>query len=115
METLVLSTGYEPLARITWQRAIQLLFLGKVEIVEEYDDRLVRSVIDKDEPITIIGCTDEIVADLRPQQDATLVIHSVDGTSRSVPLTLRIDTPIEVDYYRHGGILPFVLRQLLAA
>jgi hypothetical protein len=32
-----------------------------------------------------------------------------------VKLTLRIDTPIEVDYYRHGGILPFVLRQLLAA
>jgi aconitate hydratase len=57
----------------------------------------------------------EIAADLRPQQDATLVIHSADGTSRSVPLTLRIDTAIEVDYYRHGGILPFVLRQLLAA
>ena len=44
MDTLVLSTGYEPLARITWQRAIHLLFLGKVEIVEEYDDRLIRSV-----------------------------------------------------------------------
>ncbi|MGZ5714276.1 MAG: aconitate hydratase [Caldimonas sp.] len=57
----------------------------------------------------------EIIADLRPQQDATLVIHSPDGSSRSVQLTLRIDTPIEVDYYRHGGILPFVLRQLLAA
>ncbi len=56
-----------------------------------------------------------IVADLRPQQDATLVIHSPDGSSRAVQLTLRIDTPIEVDYYRHGGILPFVLRQLLAA
>jgi aconitate hydratase len=56
-----------------------------------------------------------IVADLRPQQDATLVIHSADGSSRSVQLILRIDTPIEVDYYRHGGILPFVLRQLLAA
>ncbi len=57
----------------------------------------------------------EIAADLRPQQDATLVIHGSDGSSRSVPLTLRIDTAIEVDYYRHGGILPFVLRQLLAA
>src|SRR5208282_6273340 len=44
METLVLSTGYEPVARVPWQRAIHLLFLGKVEIVEEYDDRLVRSV-----------------------------------------------------------------------
>ena len=57
----------------------------------------------------------QTIADLRPQQDATLVIHAADGTSREVQLTLRIDTPIEVDYYRHGGILPFVLRQLLAA
>jgi aconitate hydratase len=57
----------------------------------------------------------DIAADLRPQQDATLVIHAADGSSRAVPLTLRIDTAIEVDYYRHGGILPFVLRQLLAA
>ena len=48
------------------------------------------------------------------QQPATLVIRK-HGTSQRVPLTLRIDTPIEVDYYRHGGILPFVLRQLLAA
>ncbi|MDQ2927825.1 MAG: aconitate hydratase [Pseudomonadota bacterium] len=57
----------------------------------------------------------DINADLRPQQDATLVIHSAGGKSRSVSLTLRIDTAIEVDYYRHGGILPYVLRQLLAA
>ncbi len=52
---------------------------------------------------------------LRPQQDATLVITGGDGSRRTVPLTLRVDTPIEVDYYQHGGILPFVLRQLLAA
>jgi aconitate hydratase len=52
---------------------------------------------------------------IRPQQDATLVIKRADGSSQRVKLRLRIDTPIEVDYYRHGGILPFVLRQLLAA
>lgn len=52
---------------------------------------------------------------LRPQSDAKLVIHRADGTSQEVTVTLRIDTPIEVDYYTHGGILPFVLRQLLAA
>ena len=52
---------------------------------------------------------------LRAQQDATLVVAASDGSTRRVPLTLRIDTPIEVDYYLHGGILPFVLRQLLAA
>jgi hypothetical protein len=51
-------------------------------------------------------------ADLRPQSDATLVITRADGQRREVTVTLRIDTPIEVDYYRHGGILPFVLRQL---
>jgi aconitate hydratase A / 2-methylisocitrate dehydratase len=55
------------------------------------------------------------LAELKPQSDATLVITGSDGTRRVAPLTLRIDTPIEVDYYQHGGILPFVLRQLLAA
>ncbi len=57
----------------------------------------------------------ELAATVAPQQDAMLVITSVDGKKKRVPLTLRIDTPIEVDYYQHGGILPFVLRQLLAA
>ena len=57
----------------------------------------------------------ELAAQIQPQQDATLVITSADGKKKRVPLTLRIDTPIEVDYYQHGGILPFVLRQLLAA
>ena len=52
-------------------------------------------------------------AALTPQSDATLVIHRLDGTQRQVTVTLRIDTPIEVDYYRAGGILPYVLRQLL--
>jgi aconitate hydratase len=45
----------------------------------------------------------------------TLVIKRANGQSQQVKVLLRIDTPIEVDYYRHGGILPFVLRQLLAA
>ena len=50
---------------------------------------------------------------LAPQSDATLVIHRADGSRQEVVVTLRIDTPIEVDYYQAGGILPFVLRQLL--
>ena len=53
-------------------------------------------------------------AALTPQSRATLRVHRSDGTSEEVSLILRIDTPIEVDHYRHGGILPFVLRQLLA-
>ena len=54
-------------------------------------------------------------ADIKPQQDVTLVIHRKNGDTQKVQVLLRIDTPIEVDYYKHGGILPFVLRQLLAA
>ena len=44
---------------------------------------------------------------------ATLNVRGSDGVTTEVPLRVRIDTPIEVDYYRHQGILPFVLRQLL--
>jgi aconitate hydratase len=52
---------------------------------------------------------------IKPQQEVTLVIYRKDGTQQMVSLLLRIDTPIEVDYYRHGGILPYVLRELVAA
>ncbi len=44
MDTLVLSSGYEPVARVHWQRAVALLFQGKVEVVEEYDDKEIRAV-----------------------------------------------------------------------
>jgi aconitate hydratase len=50
---------------------------------------------------------------LKPQQDATLTITRKDGSTQAVPLLSRIDTPIEVDYYQNGGILPYVLRDLL--
>ena len=63
-----------------------------------------------DESIAI-ALADEI----KPQGEATMTITRADGSRQDVTLTLRIDTAIEVDYYRHGGILPFVLRQLLAA
>ncbi|MES2071636.1 MAG: aconitate hydratase AcnA [Pseudomonadota bacterium] len=53
--------------------------------------------------------------DIKPQQEVTLVITRANGQKQDVKVLLRIDTPIEVDYYKHGGILPFVLRQLLAA
>jgi aconitate hydratase len=49
---------------------------------------------------------------LSPRQDVTLVIHRGSAVER-VPVTVRIDTPIEVEYFRHGGILPYVLRQIL--
>ena len=65
--------------------------------------------IDGSETYDILGVQDEI----KPRQDLTMVIHRADGRSEAVPLTLRIDTPIEVEYYQHGGILPYVLRRLL--
>jgi aconitate hydratase len=50
---------------------------------------------------------------LLPQQELSLKITRAGGKTETIPVICRIDTPIEVDYYRHGGILPFVLRQLL--
>jgi aconitate hydratase len=55
-----------------------------------------------------------IAGGIRPRQDLTLIIRRADGKSERIPVILRIDTPIEADYYRHGGILPYVLKQLLS-
>jgi aconitate hydratase len=51
---------------------------------------------------------------LKPQQDLTLRITRANGQAENVTVRCRIDTPIEIDYYQHGGILPYVLRQLVA-
>jgi len=88
-----------------------LVGMGVLPLQFKGDDSAASLGITGDETFDIMGLEREI----KPQQDATLVIRKPDGSSRTVSLTLRIDTPIEVDYYRHGGILPFVLRQLLAA
>ncbi|HET6890457.1 MAG TPA: aconitate hydratase [Pyrinomonadaceae bacterium] len=66
--------------------------------------------LDGTEQFDLLGLEQRIA----PGQEVTLVVHRSNGVKEEVPVTLRIDTPIEVDYYRHGGILPFVLRQLLA-
>jgi len=52
--------------------------------------------------------------EVTPRMDVTLVINRANGASEQIPVTLRIDTPIEIDYYQHGGILPYVLRQLIS-
>jgi aconitate hydratase len=62
-----------------------------------------------DETFDITG----VAAGIKPQMDVTLTIHRKDGSVQTVPVLLRIDTPIEVDYYLNGGILPFVLRDLI--
>jgi len=65
--------------------------------------------LDGSETYSVLGLGDNIL----PRQGVTLEIKRKDGRIEKVALVLRIDTPIEVDYYRHGGILPFVLREIL--
>jgi aconitate hydratase len=65
--------------------------------------------LDGTESYDIIGLGE----DLKPRQDLAVRITRKDGSSQDVTVKVRIDTPIEVDYYRHGGILPFILRQLI--
>jgi aconitate hydratase len=62
-----------------------------------------------DETFDIVG-----LDDIRPQQELTLVIRKAEGSERRLAVRSRIDTAIEVDYYKHGGILPYVLRELMA-
>ncbi|MCE0482733.1 MAG: aconitate hydratase AcnA [Methylacidiphilales bacterium] len=65
--------------------------------------------LDGSETYSLKGLNDSI----KPRQTVNLEIKRVDGKVETVPLVLRIDTPIEVDYYQHGGILPYVLRQII--
>jgi aconitate hydratase len=66
--------------------------------------------LDGSETYDIVG----LDVNLKPQQDLTLQITRKDGTVENIAVACRIDTPIEIDYYQHGGILPYVLRQLVA-
>ena len=68
--------------------------------------------LDGTEQFTILGI--DGVDSLRPGKEVVLVVHRADGSTLEVPLRLRIDTNIEVEYYKHGGILPYVLRQLVS-
>ncbi|MFA6959971.1 MAG: aconitate hydratase AcnA [Opitutaceae bacterium] len=67
--------------------------------------------LDGTETYDVVGLSEAI----KPQQDLTLKITRKDGTVENVSVRCRIDTPIEIDYYQHGGILPYVLRQIIAA
>ena len=88
-----------------------LVFMGVLPCQFKGSDSWQSLGIDGTEEFDITGTE----AGIAPQMDVALVIRRLDGSVASVPLLLRIDTPIEADYYRHGGILPFVLRELLAA
>ncbi|MBN3780650.1 MULTISPECIES: aconitate hydratase AcnA [Burkholderia] len=88
-----------------------LVGMGVLPLQFKGSDSIQSLGITGDETYDIEGLGD----DFKPQQDVTLVINRKNGESQRVQVLLRIDTPIEVDYYKHGGILPFVLRSLLAA
>jgi aconitate hydratase len=66
--------------------------------------------LDGTEVFSLKGLSD----DIKPRQKIILEITRVNGRVETVPVIVRIDTPIEVEYYQHGGILPFVLRQIMA-
>ena len=66
--------------------------------------------LDGTETYDVVGLDGSI----KPQQDLTLKITRKNGAIENVLVRCRIDTPIEIDYYQHGGILPYVLRQIVA-
>ena len=87
-----------------------LVGMGVLPLQFQGDDSVESLGITGNETFDISGLEDGI----KPQQEVTLTIHREDGSSQEVQLLLRIDTPIEIEYYKHGGILPFVLRDVLA-
>jgi aconitate hydratase len=88
-----------------------LVFMGVLPLEFKPGTTAQALKLDGSEVIDITGFEKSIT----PMQDVTMTITRKDGSKENVPLTLRIDTPIEVDYYHHGGILPYVLRELIAA
>jgi len=88
-----------------------LVGMGVVPLQFKGNDSLQSLGIKGDEEFDILG----LEGDIKPQQDVVLVIKRKDGSTQRVNLLLRIDTAIEVDYYRHGGILPYVLREIVQA
>ena len=93
-----------PIHQLTGQR-----LLGVVPLQFKGTDSAQSLGIKGDEEFDVLG-----LDDLKPQKDVTLVIRREDGSRQEIKVLLRIDTPIEVDYYLHGGIMPYVLRELLA-
>ncbi|MCK9201914.1 MAG: aconitate hydratase [Gallionella sp.] len=99
----VIAKSYERIHRSN------LVGMGVLPLQFKGSDTLASLNLTGDETFDLTGIT----GDLKPQQDVTLTVTRKDGSSQSVPLLLRIDTPIEVDYYRNGGILPYVLKELV--
>ena len=67
--------------------------------------------LDGSEVISITGFAD----DLQPGQMATMQMARANGETQTTELLVRIDSPVEVEYYKHGGILDYVIRNFLSA
>lgn len=99
----VIAQSYERIHRSN------LIGMGVLPLQFKEGDSAASLGIQGDERFDILG-----LGNLQPQQEVTLVIHKQDGARREVKLRCRIDTAIEIDYYRHGGILQYVLRKAYA-
>jgi aconitate hydratase len=100
----VIAKSYERIHRSN------LVGMGVLPLQFKGNDSVASLKLTGDETFDLSGIDES----LKPQQDVVLTIRRSDGSTQQVALLLRIDTPIEVDYYRHGGILPYVLRELIA-
>ena len=100
----VIARGFERIHRNN------LVGMGVLPCQFQGTDGVASLKIDGSETFDLLG----IDENLKPMQDVTLVIRRQDGSTQKTTLTLRVDTPIEGEYLRHGGILPYVLREILA-
>ena len=85
-----------------------LVFMGVLPLQFEEGDSVATLALTGRETFDVTGITHG----LRPRGEATVRAVAPDGTAREFTARVRIDTPEELVYYRHGGILPYVLRQL---
>ena len=99
----VIATSFERIHRSN------LIGMGVLPLQFKENDNIESLGIKGNEQFDILG-----LDNIQPQQDVTLVIRRKDGSTQPVQLLCRIDTAIEVDYFKHGGILPYVLRELMA-
>ena len=100
----VVARGFERIHRTN------LIMMGILPCQFKGSDSVSSLSIDGTETFDLTG----VEGDLKPGQDVTLTIRRKDGSARKVTLTLRADTPIEIEYLKHGGILPYVLREIMA-
>ena len=87
-----------------------LIGMGVLPLQFKDEDDVQSLGIQGDEQFELSG-----LEEIRPQQNVTLAIHRKNGSRNSIDLLCRIDTPIEAEYYRHGGILTYVLRELMTS